>query len=111
LVKLDQDQEWVGYFQLQEGSADPSITGKNPLQIKRFYVDALHHGQGVAFAMMNEVIRLSQTKKFQTLWLGVWESNDRAIAFYRKWGFLEVGDIIFYVGTDPQRDLILQKLL
>jgi ribosomal protein S18 acetylase RimI-like enzyme len=40
-------------------------------------------------------------------WLGVWEHNPRAIAFYRKWGFVEVGEHTFPVGDDPQRDLVL----
>jgi RimJ/RimL family protein N-acetyltransferase len=40
-------------------------------------------------------------------WLGVWERNPRAIAFYRKWGFAEVGAHTFVVGDDPQRDLVL----
>jgi len=42
-----------------------------------------------------------------TLWLGVWERNDRAQAFYRKCGFTHAGDHIFLFGTDPQTDLVM----
>jgi len=43
------------------------------------------------------------------VWLGVWEHNPRAIAFYRKWGFEAVGEHVFVVGTDPQRDLVMTR--
>jgi ribosomal protein S18 acetylase RimI-like enzyme len=42
-------------------------------------------------------------------WLGVWERNPRAISFYRKLGFMEVGDHIFPLGHDPQRDIIMVR--
>ena len=43
----------------------------------------------------------------QHIWLGVWERNARALAFYRKKGFVEVGSHVFMVGSDPQTDLVL----
>ena len=39
------------------------------------------------------------------------EHNPRAIAFYQKYGFETVGDQIFEVGSDPQRDLIMARQL
>ena len=41
------------------------------------------------------------------LWLGVWERNARAQAFYRKHGFRKVGTQIFVVGSDPQTDDVM----
>ena len=43
----------------------------------------------------------------QHLWLAVWERNPRAIAFYGKCGFADVGDTEFYVGPDRQIDRVL----
>jgi ribosomal protein S18 acetylase RimI-like enzyme len=45
------------------------------------------------------------------LWLGVWERNARALAFYSRWGFTEVGEMHFLLGNDPQRDLVLALAL
>ena len=58
---------------------------------------------------MNEVLRLARERAADHLWLGVWEHNPRAIAFYRKYGFREVGEHVFQLGRDPQRDLILVR--
>jgi ribosomal protein S18 acetylase RimI-like enzyme len=44
-------------------------------------------------------------------WLGVWEKNPRAISFYEKSGFAVVGDHVFVLGSDAQRDLVLAKRL
>ena len=42
----------------------------------------------------------------QHVWLGVWERNPRAIAFYSKMGFTQVGNHAFYVGPDCQTDRV-----
>jgi ribosomal protein S18 acetylase RimI-like enzyme len=45
----------------------------------------------------------------QTIWLGVWERNGRARAFYRKWDFRAVGEHVFQVGSDPQTDILMER--
>jgi ribosomal protein S18 acetylase RimI-like enzyme len=47
----------------------------------------------------------------RTLWLGVWERNERAKAFYNKNGFMDVGSHVFMVGTDAQTDRIFLRPL
>jgi ribosomal protein S18 acetylase RimI-like enzyme len=42
-------------------------------------------------------------------WLGVWERNTKAIAFYKKFGFHEVGEHVFPLGTDAQRDIVMAR--
>ena len=44
-----------------------------------------------------------------TIWLGVWERNGRAQAFYRKWNFRAVGEHVFHLGSDPQKDILMQR--
>ena len=46
---------------------------------------------------------------YETIWLGVWERNARAQAFYRKWNFRAVGDHIFQLGSDSQRDIVMER--
>ncbi len=56
---------------------------------------------------MAEVLSVATRNACDVLWLGVWEHNPRAVAFYRKKGFRVVGDHVFQLGSDPQRDLIM----
>jgi ribosomal protein S18 acetylase RimI-like enzyme len=46
---------------------------------------------------------------YRILWLGVWEHNYRAQAFYRKWEFRVVGTHIFQLGSDAQTDLLMER--
>jgi ribosomal protein S18 acetylase RimI-like enzyme len=85
------------------------ISGERPVEIQRFYVDASHHGAGLAHHLMAQVVARAEAAASTVLWLGVWERNPRAMAFYRKWGFDVVAEQIFTVGNDPQRDLIMRR--
>lgn len=104
-------QEPVGYLHLFQGPVDGSVKGPAPIELLRFYVVGAFQGKGVAAAMMQATLEIARALGHETLWLGVWERNLRAQAFYRKWSFREVGSHAFVVGTDPQRDLVLQREL
>jgi ribosomal protein S18 acetylase RimI-like enzyme len=99
----------AGYTQLGFGPAVESVTGPVPVEIIRFYVDRPWHGQGLAQELMQAAAAHARAAGGRTLWLGVWERNPRAIAFYRKCGFAEVGTHTFVLGADHQRDLVLAR--
>lgn len=105
------DGQLAGYAQLREGAAPASVTGEAPVELWRFYVAQAWHGRGVAQTLMRAVEAEARRRRGRTLWLGVWERNARAIAFYEKSGFTDVGSHIFMVGTDPQTDRILVRPL
>ena len=99
----------VGFAQLRLEAAPPFVPGQNPGEILRLYVDNPWHGKGVAQSLMSASLDELQSKGCDGTWLGVWEHNPRAIAFYKKYGFEEVGDHVFPVGTDPQRDIVMYR--
>ena len=51
----------------------------------------------------------AQQAGHETIWLGVWERNERAKAFYHKNCFMDVGSHVFMLGTDAQTDRILVR--
>jgi ribosomal protein S18 acetylase RimI-like enzyme len=99
----------AAYVQLRLDATCPAISGERPVEIQRFYVDAAHHGAGLAHELMAHVLARAEAAESATLWLGVWERNPRALAFYRKWGFAVVGEHIFRLGDDRQRDLVMRR--
>jgi diamine N-acetyltransferase len=100
---------FVAYVQLRFDAASPIISDERPVEIQRFYVDAAHHGAGLAHQLMSHVLTRVEAAGYAALWLGVWERNARALAFYRKWGFEVVGKHTFRVGSDPQCDLLMRR--
>jgi ribosomal protein S18 acetylase RimI-like enzyme len=99
--------ELVGYAQLRRGDAPACVDGARPIEILRFYVASGWHGRGIAQLMMASAVELADGEGSDVVWLGVWERNPRAIAFYAKLGFVEAGDHVFPVGNDPQRDVVM----
>jgi diamine N-acetyltransferase len=103
------DNEAVGYAQLQAGVAPDCVTSPIPIELVRFYVIQQWHGRGVSATLMRACIDRARQAGYQTLWLGVWEQNGRAQAFYRKWGFEEIGEHIFQLGSDQQTDVLMAR--
>ena len=99
----------AGYAQLRSGLAPTCVTGELPVELWRFYIAQAWHGRGVAQALMRRVESEAYRRGARTLWLGVWERNERAKAFYHKNGFSDVGSHVFMVGTDAQTDRILVR--
>ena len=60
---------------------------------------------------MQAALDLAREKGFDWVWLGVWEHNHRAHAFYRKWGFERFGEHVFFVGLDAQTDWWMRRRL
>jgi ribosomal protein S18 acetylase RimI-like enzyme len=102
--------ELVGYAQV-EMLAPESLVLAAPVQLHRMYVDRRFHGSGLATALMAAVKEAAQQLGGRTLWLSVWDRNERAIAFYRKSGFDVVGAAVFVVGSDPQTDHLMATRL
>ena len=98
----------IGYAQLIMNSKDESIKGTGPLEIRRIYASQAYLGKGVGKELMKATISEARQRGCDCVWLGVWEKNQRAIDFYKKWGFREVGTHIFMLGDDPQMDFIME---
>jgi GNAT superfamily N-acetyltransferase len=97
----------IAYAQVRIGHVPECVTGQNPIELWRFYVQRDWHGRGVAPALMDRVKAEARTFGARTMWLGVWDRNPRAQAFYRKCGFGDVGEHVFLFGTDPQTDRVM----
>lgn len=97
----------IAYAHLYRGDAPSEVTGPSPIELKRFYVLQEWHGTGLAHALMNGVATRSSELGAETLWLGVWEHNTRAIRFYQKLGFEVVGECVFILGDDRQNDFVM----
>lgn len=101
----------AGYAKLRVNEVPPCVTGENPIEIERFYILQNWHGRGSALILMQRCIEEAKQRGLQTIFLGVWEHNQRAIAFYHKCGFQKVGEHPFLLGSDLQTDWLMQREL
>ncbi len=102
-------EESVGYARLREGDQHPEFNSEPAIEIARLYATKGSIGKGVGKELMQEGIRIARDMNRTIIWLGVWEKNDRAIAFYNKWGFEKFAEHDFVLGNDVQRDWLMYK--
>ncbi|MFK8014928.1 MAG: GNAT family N-acetyltransferase [Gammaproteobacteria bacterium] len=106
---LHRDDDFLGYAQIDYGPAPASLSLTRPGGIRRFYLESRAHGSGAASVLFDAVTFAAQQRGARCLWLGVWEHNARAIAYYRKAGFDVRADTSFLLGKDLQRDLLMVR--
>lgn len=103
----DESGRLVGFSQLRLTRPSPAVTAQKPAELSRIYVTAEWHGRGIAQALMKQALADAARAGCDRLWLGVWEHNPKAMAFYRKFGFEIVGTQSFMLGQERQRDLVM----
>lgn len=100
--------EPVGYLKINFGDAQTETVTKNAIEIHRIYVLQAFHGKKVGQLFLDKVIAVAQQMAVDSIWLGVWEENHRALQFYTKNGFVAFDKHIFTLGDDVQTDLLMQ---
>jgi diamine N-acetyltransferase len=99
----------AGYAKLYTGYPAEGIGGTKPIELVRLYVSREWLGRGVGHELMRACLDQARRTQHETIWLGVWERNERAQAFYRKWDFQAVGEHVFQLGSDRQRDILMER--
>lgn len=107
LICVGDGDAWHGFARLRAGTTSEGVPPEGSIELWRFYVDRPWQGAGIASALMSAAKRRARDRGATSMWLGVWERNARAQAFYRKHGFTRVGSQVFTVGSDPQTDHVM----
>ena len=103
--------EPAGYARLYQGHKPDCVAYQPAIELGRFYVCKLWWGRGVSGVQMEVCLDLARQGGCAGIWLSSWKLNDRANAFYRKWGFAIAGEKTFTVGSDVQEDFVLARRL
>lgn len=98
----------IGYLKVNTGVAQTESKEPNAFEIERIYVDAGFLGKKIGQLLFNKAIELAKAKNKSYVWLGVWEENHRALAFYKKNGFVPFDKHIFKLGNDEQTDIMMK---
>lgn len=109
IVEIEENP--VGYAKLNLNYDHNAQANPKTLEIERIYSIKELIGKGAGKELMNACIAEAKQRSCESIWLGVWEKNPRAIVFYKQWGFVEIGTHTFNLGDDPQRDFIMELRL
>jgi ribosomal protein S18 acetylase RimI-like enzyme len=103
--------EALGYACMRKSENPQELGDISAIEIARIYAVQKAIGKGVGRLLIERCIEIAKEKNEKVIWLGVWEHNPRAIAFYLKWGFEKFGEHPFMLGDDRQTDWMMKKNL
>jgi diamine N-acetyltransferase len=105
------NNEVAGYLKVNTNDAQSEEMGDKSLEIERIYIKNQFQKHGLGKYLLNKAIEIAMERNKKEIWLGVWEKNENAIAFYKKMGFVQTGTHSFYMGDEEQTDYIMNKTL
>ncbi|OLO39403.1 GNAT family N-acetyltransferase [Alkalihalophilus pseudofirmus] len=105
------NNEVAGYFKVNTNDAQSEPMGEETLEIERIYIKNNFQKHGLGKYLLNKAMEIAMEQSKKKVWLGVWENNENAIAFYKKMGFVQTGSHSFYMGDEEQMDFIMTKTL
>ncbi len=105
------NNEVAGYLKVNTNDAQSEEMGDESLEVERIYIKDKFQKHGLGKYLLNKAIEISMERNKKKIWLGVWEKNENAIAFYKKTGFVQTGAHSFYMGDEEQTDLIMTKTI
>jgi ribosomal protein S18 acetylase RimI-like enzyme len=97
----------MAFAQVRRNAPPIALPHPHLIELHRFYVDAPWHGRGMAQRLMAATRTAARGLGGEWLWLSVWSENHRALAYYRKAGFVDVGQIDFLLGDERQVDRLM----
>jgi len=102
----------VGYAKVRRDGPKPRrLRGQRALEVQRLYVHRAAQGLGVGRVLLDACLDIGRRGGFRVAYLGVWEKNPSAQAFYQKLGFSRIGWHFFQFGTERQRDFWMSRPL
>jgi len=105
------NNEAAGYLKVNINEAQSEKMGDESLEIERIYIKSKFQKHGLGKYLFNKALEIAKELNKKKIWLGVWEKNENAIAFYKKMGFVQTGAHSFYMGDEEQTDFIMTKTL
>jgi GNAT superfamily N-acetyltransferase len=106
---LFEDEAAIGYAKVVAGETPPTIRGPDPVELARIYLERDAIGKGHGAKLLQAYLDAAERGGFKTIWLGVWEYNDRAIRSYERWGFRRMGELTFVLGSQRQTDFVMER--
>lgn len=98
----------IAFADLALDTACPAA-GIEGLEVFRLYVQAPFHGQGIGRALMAQAEQQARLLGRASVWLTAWSGNHKALAFYARLGFADVGATAYVIEGRAYENRILAK--
>jgi ribosomal protein S18 acetylase RimI-like enzyme len=103
----EENNKIIGYAKLGKMNNQTELKESHS-EIERIYVDSSLQRMGTGRKLIEEIIRYAQLRGSEFIWLGVWQKNEKAVNFYKKYRFEIFGVTEFVLGSDVQQDFMMK---
>ena len=101
----------VGYAKLKLNSKSEFVESKDVCQLQKIYVMKDFLSMKIGFGLQGALLKKAKELSFDQVWLSVLHSNERAINFYKKSGFGQIGNHDFQIGKENFEFIAMSKKL
>jgi diamine N-acetyltransferase len=101
----------VAFAELARGPAPVPVAAEGAVELKRLYVQEGFTGRGVGTALLGHAETLAAKQGAARLWLTAWIGNARALAFYARRGYRELGSTMYVLQGEQHENRVLSREL
>jgi hypothetical protein len=101
----------VGYAKLKLNSSSESLDSERECQLQKIYVLKDFLSLKIGYKLQDRLLKKAKDLGFETIWLSVLKSNERAINFYKRNEFEYIGDFDFHIGKEAFDFIAMRKHL
>lgn len=99
----------AGYAHVRRAPVPACVADREAVELNRLYLLASAQGGGVGSALIAAAFGEVAALGGRSVWLGAYDRNVKALAFYAKRGFVHVGSHAFEFGGQVYADPVLTR--
>jgi len=106
-IAFDEEKP-IGYLKLIKNVTHEKLISQKNIELEKIYVLKEYLDKKVGKELMLQAFNFSKQNNFETLFLGVWQENHRAVNFYKKFGFETFTIRTFQLGETLCDDFLMK---
>jgi diamine N-acetyltransferase len=109
-IVAETNHHMVGFAQLSANATHELVHFPDATELNRLYIQEKFTGRGLGRQLLQQAEKTEHTSGASALWLTAWIGNARAIAFYSKQGYEELGSTLYtFKGEEYENRLFLKR--
>jgi GNAT superfamily N-acetyltransferase len=99
----------VGFSVVNDGVGHPLVPEAAAAELRRLYVQERFTGRGVGRDLLRHAEKAAAARGADALWLTAWAGNERALLFYPRCGYEDLGATVYSFGGDDYPNRLFGK--
>ncbi|MGV8917225.1 MAG: GNAT family N-acetyltransferase [Pseudomonas sp.] len=111
IVLAEKAGHLIGFAQFKYSTGHTLISAPSTVELERLYVQERFTGTGVGKALLRQTEELVCKDGKSALWLTAWVGNPRALAFYTRQGYEDIGTTGYcFEGEEHENRVFMKRI-